>query len=173
MTLALALRLARAIMVPVTAAAPPMSHFMSSMPSAGLIEMPPVSKQTPLPTKARGWAPASPPFHFMIASWLSRRLPWPTPNRVRMPSFSISASPRISTSRPRLSSAFTRLANSAGYRTLAGSDTRSRAKITPSATADSGSSAASAPRRSVVTTRMVVIDGILSAFCVVRYLSKR
>ena len=36
------------------AAAPPMSPFMSSMPAAGLIEMPPVSKQTPLPTKATG-----------------------------------------------------------------------------------------------------------------------
>ena len=36
------------------APAPPMSHFMSSMPAAGLIEMPPVSKVTPLPTKATG-----------------------------------------------------------------------------------------------------------------------
>ena len=52
----------------VTAAAPPISHFISSMPSAGLIEMPPVSKQTPLPTKASGASPALPPFHLMTAS---------------------------------------------------------------------------------------------------------
>ena len=36
-----------------------MSHFMSSMPWAGLIEMPPVSKVTPLPTKAMGRCLAS------------------------------------------------------------------------------------------------------------------
>ena len=35
-----------------TAAAPPMSDFMSSMPAAGLIEMPPESKVMPLPTRA-------------------------------------------------------------------------------------------------------------------------
>ena len=45
-----------------TAAAPAMSPFMSSMPAAGLIEMPPVSKTTPLPTKATGAASAAPPF---------------------------------------------------------------------------------------------------------------
>ena len=37
-----------------TTADPAMSHFMSSMPAAGLIEMPPVSKVTPLPIKASG-----------------------------------------------------------------------------------------------------------------------
>ena len=35
-----------------------MSPFMSSMPAAGLIEMPPVSKHTPLPMKATGASPA-------------------------------------------------------------------------------------------------------------------
>ena len=39
-----------------------MSHFIASMPAAGLIEMPPVSKVTPLPTKAVGAPPSSPPF---------------------------------------------------------------------------------------------------------------
>ena len=52
--LTLALRAASACIRPTTQAAPPMSPFMSSMPPAGLIEMPPVSKQTPLPTKATG-----------------------------------------------------------------------------------------------------------------------
>ena len=66
-------------MRPATAPAPPMSHFMSSMPSAGLMEMPPVSKQTPLPTKAMGWADLSAaPFQRITASWLSRMLPCPT-----------------------------------------------------------------------------------------------
>ena len=46
------------------AAAPAMSPFMSSMPAAGLSEMPPVSKVTPLPTKTMGSPPLAPtPFH--------------------------------------------------------------------------------------------------------------
>ncbi len=53
-TLTLALRAASACISPTTQAAPPMSPFMSSMPPADLIEMPPVSKQTPLPTNATG-----------------------------------------------------------------------------------------------------------------------
>ena len=43
-----------------TAAAPDMSIFISCIPAPGLSEMPPVSKVTPLPTKATG-APAPPP----------------------------------------------------------------------------------------------------------------
>ena len=39
---------------PTTAAEPPISHFMSSMPPAGLIDIPPVSKHTPLPINASG-----------------------------------------------------------------------------------------------------------------------
>jgi hypothetical protein len=45
-----------------------MSPFMSSMPAAGLIEMPPVSKHTPLPTKATGLSPFLPPFQRMTTS---------------------------------------------------------------------------------------------------------
>ena len=45
--------------VPSTAAAPDMSYFMSSMFCAGLIEMPPVSNVTPLPTSTTG-APRRP-----------------------------------------------------------------------------------------------------------------
>ena len=40
-------------MAPIMAAPPAMSYFIFSMPSAGLIEMPPVSKVTPLPTSPR------------------------------------------------------------------------------------------------------------------------
>ena len=43
-----------------TAAPPAMSSFIRSMPSAGLIEMPPVSKVTPLPTRP-STGPVAPP----------------------------------------------------------------------------------------------------------------
>ena len=57
-----------------TAAAPAMSPFMSSMRgAAGLIEMPPVSNTTPLPTKASGCASAAPPFQRSTTSRLSLR----------------------------------------------------------------------------------------------------
>ena len=45
-------RRAAAMTVCSTAAAPAMSDFMASMPSAGLIEMPPESNVMPLPTSA-------------------------------------------------------------------------------------------------------------------------
>ena len=54
----LGLALASAFIAPTTAPAPPMSHFIASMFWAGLIEMPPVSKVTPLPMKATGGSPA-------------------------------------------------------------------------------------------------------------------
>ena len=41
-------------MTPATVAAPPISIVISSIPPAGLIEMPPVSNTTPLPTRANG-----------------------------------------------------------------------------------------------------------------------
>ena len=50
MTLTLGLSSAMARMAPSMAAPPAMSYFIFSMPSAGLMEMPPVSKVTPLPT---------------------------------------------------------------------------------------------------------------------------
>ena len=54
----LGLAQASAFIAPTTAPAPPMSHFIASMPCAGLIEMPPVSKVTPLPTNATGASPS-------------------------------------------------------------------------------------------------------------------
>ena len=71
--LTLALRAASACIRPTTQAAPPMSPFMSSMPAAPLMEMPPVSKQTPLPTKATGCSPFLPPFQRMITVRLGLR----------------------------------------------------------------------------------------------------
>ena len=49
---------AMARMAPIIAAPPAMSYFIFSMPSAGLIEMPPVSNVTPLPTSPRCALPA-------------------------------------------------------------------------------------------------------------------
>ena len=44
---------AMARMAPIIAAPPDMSYFILSMLSDGLIEIPPVSKVTPLPTRPR------------------------------------------------------------------------------------------------------------------------
>jgi hypothetical protein len=57
MTLTAGLRRAMACIAPTMAAAPAMSYFIFSMPSAGLMEMPPVSKVMPLPTRPRTGAP--------------------------------------------------------------------------------------------------------------------
>ncbi len=76
--LTFALRAASACISPTTQAAPAMSPFMSSMPAAGLIEMPPVSKHTPLPMNATGSAPFLPPFQRMTTTRLSCAEPWPT-----------------------------------------------------------------------------------------------
>ena len=45
---------------PSTLAAPAMSFFISSMPLAGLMSRPPVSKQTPLPTSVTFGCAGSP-----------------------------------------------------------------------------------------------------------------
>ena len=87
-------------MSPTTQAAPAMSPFMSSMPAAGLIEMPPVSKQTPLPMKVTGAAPRLPPFQRMTTARLSCCEPWPTPSSAFMPSFFIPLRSSTSTATP-------------------------------------------------------------------------
>ena len=65
-----ALRPARHFIRPTTAAEPAMSYFISSMPWLGLMEIPPVSKVTPLPMKATGCcsAPSGAPFQRMITT---------------------------------------------------------------------------------------------------------
>ena len=72
-----------------TVAAPVLSIFISSIRSAGLIEMPPESKQTPLPTIARcrpseSFSPALPERITIIRGGLS--LPRPTAMNMPMPS---------------------------------------------------------------------------------------
>ena len=53
------LALAAATNVPIIAAAPHISYFISSMPSPGFSEMPPLSKVKPLPTSTMGAADLS------------------------------------------------------------------------------------------------------------------
>ena len=134
--LTFALRAASACKSPTTQAAPPMSPFISSMPAEDLMEMPPESKQTPLPTKAIGFVRFDrAPFHRMVTRRLFCAEPRPTPSSAFMPSLAIAFSSSASTSTPSFSSALARSANSTGKRTFGGSLTRLRANSTPSATA--------------------------------------
>ena len=109
-----------------------MSPFMSSMLAAPLMEMPPVSKQTPLPTKATGCSPFLAPFQRMITVRLGCVEPWPTPSSAPMPSLVIALTSSTSTSTPSFLSWLARRANSIGYSTFGGSLTSSRAMMTPS-----------------------------------------
>lgn len=77
-TLALAFLPAMARMAPSTAAAPPMSPFISSICSAGLIERPPLSKVSPLPTSTSGLSSAALPCQRNTAKMGARVLPCPT-----------------------------------------------------------------------------------------------
>jgi hypothetical protein len=67
----------QAAIVPNTLAPPHMSYFISSIAAAGLIEMPPASNVSPLPTSATGLLPAfAPAFDTPARSaWRARRLP--------------------------------------------------------------------------------------------------
>ena len=102
--LTFALRAASACIRPTTQAAPAMSPFMSSMPAAALIEMPPVSKQTPLPMKATGCSPRLPPFQRMITMRPGRVEPCATPSSAPMPSLVMALTSSTSTSTPSLRS---------------------------------------------------------------------
>ncbi len=172
-----ALRPASAAMAPITAPAPAMSHFMSSMPPAGLMEMPPVSKVTPLPTKASGLDLAPPflplplpraPFQRITTMRGSAALPSETPISMPKPSLVISFGPKTSTFRPSFSSARQRSAISAGNSTLGGSLARSRARNTPSATAAIGSHAVAPPAGSAQRMESPASFGLSSAFSLVR-----
>ena len=98
----LALRSASAFISPMTTPEPPMSHFICSMPAAGLMEMPPVSKVMPLPIKPRGRLSLALgiPLQRMITSRGGRALPWPTPSSAPMPSWASRFSFRTSTLTP-------------------------------------------------------------------------
>ena len=103
------------------------------------MEMPPVSKVTPLPMKQIGFSVFFLlPFHFITTMRGSMAEPMATPSRAPKPSFFISLRPRISTVTPSASSPRQRSAISTGWSTFGGSLTRSRERKTPSATARKG-----------------------------------
>ena len=86
-----ALSSAMARMAQMTAAPPAMSSFMRSMPSAGLIEMPPVSKVMPLPTSpSTGDAGAPGGLWRMTITRGGSALPRATPSSSPIPSCAIS-----------------------------------------------------------------------------------
>ena len=103
-TLAFALRRASVFIAPATTPAPPISIVISSMPAAGFNEIPPVSKTTPLPTKANG-ASLPPPFQCMTTTLEGLTEPCPTQSNVRIPNFSNSGSSNTSTMIPSSNSA--------------------------------------------------------------------
>jgi len=87
-TLARSLRPAQARSVPNTPAAPHMSYFISSMDLLGLIEMPPLSKVTPLPTSTTGLVLGGPFRYSAMISLGASSLPLATASRAPMLSFS-------------------------------------------------------------------------------------
>ena len=131
-----------------------MSIFMSIMPTPDLMDRPPESKVSPLPTSAM--VPFGRPFGVQVSStkrggWVEPRLtPSRPPRRARL----IAASSMTFTVRP-LSRAIrrTRLANFGGVRLPPGSFTRSRASFTPSTTAVACSTAVRIPA-AVLPTRV-------------------
>ena len=82
---------AQAVSAPNTLAAPHMSYFISSIVGDGLMEMPPVSKVTPLPTSTMGLSFVLPPLYSAIMSLGASREPAVTDSKAPMPSFSICA----------------------------------------------------------------------------------
>ena len=112
-----------------------MSPFMSSMPCAGLIEMPPVVEAHALADEGDrlGAALAAVPAHDHELR-LHAPSPAPTPSSAPMPSFLIAGNVEHLDRDAELSQADARRANSPGKSTLAGSLMRSRAITTPSAT---------------------------------------
>ena len=101
--------------VATTAAAPAMSEVMWSMCAAGLIEMPPVSNVTPLPTSATDARGAGPPDQRSRTSRGLRDDPPPTPRMPPYPPAASASSSRTSTSSPAASpSAAARAAKLAG-----------------------------------------------------------
>ena len=89
----------------ITAAAPDLSCFISSIRSGGLRLIPPESKQTPLPTIAsRRSGCLSQPGSLTAIIRGSCSAPWPTPSSAFMPSAAISGGPSTSTVQPSASS---------------------------------------------------------------------
>ena len=126
-------RRAIARIAPSTSAAPVISSFISPMLSSGLMEMPPLSKVTPLPTKAvYGASPA--PLYCSAIMRGGFSLPRPTASIASMPlSFKSTSSSTVTSSGSSLPIASAASTITWGVTTLPGLFTRSRVKQTASA----------------------------------------
>ena len=91
-TLTSAFNLARVDITPNTVAAPHISHFISSIAGLGLIETPPVSKVTPLPTSAIGLSVDLPPLYSITIILAGSSLPLETLKNEPIPIFCICCS---------------------------------------------------------------------------------
>ena len=116
---------------PSMVAPPAMSYFIFSMPSAGLMEIPPVSKVIALPTSPKtgfAGAPAGEYLRTIIAGGSSE--PWATLQNAPIFSALMSSPSRISHSNPfSVAILRARLARIVGVSRLPGSFTSSRAKF--------------------------------------------
>ena len=126
-----------AAMVPMTLAAPHMSNFISSILADGLMEIPPVSKVTPLPQIATGAVWLSAPLYCMTIRRAGSSAPCVTESSAPIFRRCISSSSRTSVSRCSKRSANARASSARwdGVQTFAGRLPRSRASLTPAAIA--------------------------------------
>src|SRR4051794_16527635 len=150
-------------MVASTAAPPAMSVFISRMPALGLIEIPPVSKVIPLPTRTGCADPAVGCRYLATTTRGGVAEPLPTARTPPNPPARSSSGPRTVTVTcarpPSRSTAWS--ASQAGFFTLLGLLTRSRAQATDSADTRPASAAATTAgaAASAATTGTVVSRG--------------
>ncbi len=146
-------------MAEMTVQAPVLSVFISSIRSAGLMLMPPESKQTPLPTMAssrplESVAPAAPLRMTMKRGVLAE--PLPTAMNMPMPSASACSGPRMSIWRPcRLARSVASSARTSGLTSLADRCDSRRVALPPSPMIRPRSAAALSRATSPCSTTMV------------------
>ena len=89
-----AFRKASVFIRPTTTPAPPISTVIASIPAGDFREIPPVSKTTPFPTKAKGFASPA-PRHSSTITLVGLGDPCPTPSNAFIPRFLRSFSSRV------------------------------------------------------------------------------
>ena len=125
---------AAAIITPITAAPPDISVFISSILSAGLMEIPPLSKVNPFPTKTMGASFFLLPAYSRMINFGSSLLPEATARRAFIPiSFILSLSRALQDTFFLLAISPAFCARIEGVISLEGAEIRSRAKQTASA----------------------------------------
>ena len=157
-------RSAAARTVPIAVAAPIMSHFMSPIFSAGLIEIPPESNVTPFPTSATGASPFRPPRYSRTTTRGSSAAPRLTARRPPILSFRIAFLSRTVAFTPRAFASFrTRSAKSRGSMSFDGVLPRSRTRRATRATARaSATSRASTPANAPRGCTAIAASGVFS-----------